>query len=144
VASRKGGATSAERDGRPVYRRAIPNAAAGAESLRTHDSCVWHRILAPFSVFWRAHVEIERRPALKDLITAVGVERWGQRAGQLAWLLNKHPVAVSRSVKEAARRRMEDRAFGEETNKVDQALSAWFLDVSKGGEIGPNLDKKLE
>jgi hypothetical protein len=127
---------SAERDGRPVHRRTIPSAAAGAESLRTHDSCVWHRI-SPFHVSGTFS-------GVWHLFTAVGVERWGQRAGQLAWLLNKHPVAVSRSVKEAARRRMEDRAFGEETNKVDQALSAWFLDVSKGGEIGPNLDKKLE
>jgi hypothetical protein len=39
--TRSGGATSAERDGRPVHRRAIPSAAAGSESLRTHDFCVW-------------------------------------------------------------------------------------------------------
>ena len=42
------------------------------------------------------------------------MERWGQRAGQLAALLNKHPVAVSRWVSDAARRRQEEPAFGEE------------------------------
>jgi hypothetical protein len=49
AASRSGGATSAERDGRPVPQRTIPDTAAGSESLRTHDSCARHRFpsLAP-------------------------------------------------------------------------------------------------
>jgi hypothetical protein len=42
AASRSGGASSAERDGRPVGRETIPDAAAGSESLRTHDSCARH------------------------------------------------------------------------------------------------------
>jgi hypothetical protein len=42
AASRSGGATSAERDGRPVELRTIPDAAAGSESIRTHDSCARH------------------------------------------------------------------------------------------------------
>ncbi len=44
---------------------------------------------------------------------AVGVERWGQRAGELAALLKKHPVAVSRWVSDAARQRREEPVFGD-------------------------------
>lgn len=81
---------------------------------------------------------------LRKLITAVGVERWGQRAGRLAELLNKHPVAVSRWVADAARRRQEDRAFEKEMDNVDQALSAWALNALRRGELAPNLDEDLE
>jgi hypothetical protein len=42
AASRSPGATSAERDGRPVSRRTIPDTAAGPESIRFHDSCAGH------------------------------------------------------------------------------------------------------
>ena len=81
---------------------------------------------------------------LRKLITAVGVERWGQRAGQLAALLNKHPVAVSRWVSDAARRRQEDRTFEKEMDNIDQALSAWALDALRSGELAPNLDENVE
>jgi hypothetical protein len=40
--SRSGGATSAERDGRPVERRTFPDVAAGSRSISTHDSCARH------------------------------------------------------------------------------------------------------
>lgn len=45
---------------------------------------------------------------LRKLVAAVAVERWGQRAWQLATLLGKHPVAVSRWVSDAARQRSVD------------------------------------
>jgi hypothetical protein len=38
----RGGARSAERDGRPLCRRTIPDAAARSESIRTHASCARH------------------------------------------------------------------------------------------------------
>ena len=45
VASRSGGATSGECDGRPVERRVISDAvAAGSEATRTSDSCAWYRL----------------------------------------------------------------------------------------------------
>ena len=81
---------------------------------------------------------------MRRLITAVGVERWGQRAGQLAVLLNKHPVAVSRWVSDAARQRQEEPAFGEEMENLDEVLSAWALDAHKRGEFALDLDENNE
>jgi len=71
----------------------------------------------------------------------LGVERWGQRAGQLAALLIKHPVAVNRWVSEGARQRQEDAAFGKEIDNLDEALSVWALDAYKRGEFALNLDE---
>ena len=79
--------------------------------------------------------------ALRRLITVVGVERWGQRAGQLAALLNKHPVAVSRWVSEGARQRQEEAAFGIEMDNLDEALSVWALDAYKRGEFALDLEE---
>jgi RHS repeat-associated protein len=53
AASRSGGATSAERDGRPVRRGTMPDDAAGSESTRIHDSCARHLFPA---------VEVYQRP----------------------------------------------------------------------------------
>ena len=72
------------------------------------------------------------------------MERWGQRAGQLAALLNKHPVAVSRWVSDAARQRQEEPAFGEEMENLDKVLSAWALDAYKRGEFALDLDENHE
>ena len=82
--------------------------------------------------------------ALRRLITAVGVERWGQRAGQLAELLNKHPVAVSRWVSDAARCRQDAPPFGEEMDNLDEALSAWALGAFKRGELARDHKEDLE
>jgi len=76
--------------------------------------------------------------------SAVGVERWEQRAGQLAALLNKHPVAVSRWVSDEARRRQEEPAFGGEMDNLDEAVSAWALDTYKRGEFALDLDGNHE
>jgi REP element-mobilizing transposase RayT len=72
---------------------------------------------------------------LRKLIVAVGIERWGQRAAQLAVLLNKHPVAVSRWVSDAARQRQEEPALREEMESLDEALSIWALDACARGEF---------
>jgi hypothetical protein len=79
--------------------------------------------------------------ALRKLIGAVGVERWGQRAGHLAALLNKHPVAVSRWVADAARLRQDEPAFAEEIESLDKALSLWALDAQRRGEFALELDQ---
>ena len=79
--------------------------------------------------------------ALRRLITVVGVERWGQRAGQLAALLNKHPVAVSRWVSEGARQRQEDAAFGREIDSLDELLSVWAIDAYNRGEFALDLEE---
>jgi hypothetical protein len=101
----------------------------------------------------RLDVEMERlassrrdreTAALRRLIAAVGVERWGQRAGQLAVLLNKHPVAVSRWVSDSAKQRREEPAFGKAMDQLDEALSALALEAHKRGEFAEDLDENLE
>ena len=78
--------------------------------------------------------------ALRKLIAAVGVERWGQRAGHLAALLNKHPVAVSRWVSGVARQRHDEPAIAEEVESLDKALNSWALDAQRRGECALELD----
>jgi hypothetical protein len=77
-------------------------------------------------------VEIERlasrrrdreTAALRKIVAAVGIERWGQRAGHLAALLEKHTVAVSRWVAEAARQRQDAAGYEEEMKSLDERLS---------------------
>ena len=82
--------------------------------------------------------------ALRKTIAAVGVERWGQRPGQLAALLNKHPVAVSRWVSDSARKRQEVLAFGVATGKLDEALSGWALEASKRNELAREFAENQE
>lgn len=79
---------------------------------------------------------------LRKLVAAVAVERWGKRAGELAMLLNKHPVAVSRWVSDAARQRIEDRRYSEEIDALDQELSEWALDAYARGEFAINTSRK--
>ena len=71
--------------------------------------------------------------SVRKLVAAVGIERWGQRAGRLASLLNKHTVAVSRWVAEAARRRQGDTEYEEEMKHLDEQLSIWALDAQARG-----------
>ncbi len=81
---------------------------------------------------------------LRTLVTAVGIERWGQRAGQLAALLNKHPVAVSRWASDGARRRKEEAAFAKDADDLDEALSAHVLDAYARGEFVTDMADKDE
>jgi len=72
------------------------------------------------------------------LIASCGIERWDQRAGELATVLRKHPVVVSRWVGEASRNRSEDQAFAEELDDLDQAMAKKAIqrleDLSTSGE----------
>jgi hypothetical protein len=74
------------------------------------------------------------------LVAAVAVERWGQRAGQLATLLDKHPVAVSRwvSVVQLAKRNV-DPGYSKELDALDKALSDWVLDAYAKGKFAIDL-----
>ena len=60
---------------------------------------------------------------LRRLIASCGIERWDQRAGELATVLRKHPVVVSRWVSEASRIRSENHAFADELDVLDQATA---------------------
>jgi len=80
--------------------------------------------------------------ALRKLVAAVGIERWGQRAGQLAGMLEKHTVAVSRWVAEAARERQADPGFAEKMSWLDEELSNWALDTLERGTLEPRTTKK--
>jgi len=73
--------------------------------------------------------------ALRKLVAAVGVERWGQRAGQLAGLLEKHTVAVSRWVADAARKRQDDPGFERKMLRLDEDLSKWALAALESGSL---------
>ena len=73
--------------------------------------------------------------SLRRLVAAVAVERWGQRAGQLAKLLKKHPVAVSRWVADATRQRIEDPGYTEELDALDKALNDWALKAHEKGNL---------
>jgi len=75
--------------------------------------------------------------AIRKRVAAVGVERWGQRAGQPAANLNKHPVAVSRWVSEAARQRQEYRGFQRKIDDLDEALGKWALRACPLGDLIP-------
>jgi REP element-mobilizing transposase RayT len=61
---------------------------------------------------------------LRELVAAVGIERWGQRAGELGRLLGKHPDAVSRWARMAGVRRAGDPALAERHEALDRALAA--------------------
>lgn len=80
--------------------------------------------------------------AIRQLVAAVGIERWGQRAGRIAALLEKHPVAVSRWVAEAARKRQADPGIQDQMTRLDKELSKWALAAQASGSlVSRNLGK---
>jgi hypothetical protein len=62
--------------------------------------------------------------SLRELVAAVGIERWSQRAGELGRVLGKHPDAVSRWARMAALRRAEDPALAAQHDALDRSLAA--------------------
>jgi len=72
--------------------------------------------------------------ALRKLVAAVGIERWGKRAGKLATLLDKHTVAVSRWVADAARGRHTDPEYAQKLLWLDEELSKRTLSAQAKGE----------
>ena len=73
--------------------------------------------------------------ALRKLVAAVGIERWGQRAGELARLLDKHTVAVSRWVSDAARKRQTSPAYEKRILWLDEQLSERALAAQARGKL---------
>ena len=65
----------------------------------------------------------------RRIVASCGIERWGQRTGKLARVLNKHPVVVSRWVREGSRLREEDQEFSAELEALDKALSEKSLEL---------------
>jgi putative transposase len=70
---------------------------------------------------------------LRMLVATVGIERWGQRAGALAKVLDKHSDGVSRWVSRGAALRGEDPAFAKEAAELDEELSRQTLDRLRQG-----------
>jgi REP element-mobilizing transposase RayT len=73
------------------------------------------------------------RAQLRVLVATVGIERWGQRSGELGPLMRKHPDAVSRWVREGARRRSRDREFSDAMDDLDVRLSREAIDRVERG-----------
>ena len=73
--------------------------------------------------------------ALRKMVAAVGIERWGQQAGELARLLDKHTVAVSRWVSDAARERQTNPAYEKRLLWLDEQLSTRTLAAQARGEL---------
>jgi len=69
---------------------------------------------------------------LRELVRAVGIERWGQQAGELGRVLGRHPDVVSRWVRKAGQRRAEDPAVAEQHDALDRALAEAALAVEDG------------
>ena len=74
--------------------------------------------------------------AMRRLVVTVGVERWRQKGTALAEVLNKNPDVVSWWVGEGIRRRLDDRGFAAELDRLDAQLSAALIQSRRfsGGE----------
>ena len=59
----------------------------------------------------------------RELLMALGVERYGLRVKELARQLRKSPGGVTQAIARAARRRTEDDAFRRDLDRVDRALA---------------------
>ena len=75
--------------------------------------------------------------ALRKLVAAVGIERWDQRAGKLAKVLNRHTVAVSRWVSDAARERQSNPSYEKKLLRSDEELSKQTLAAQAKGKLEP-------
>jgi hypothetical protein len=73
---------------------------------------------------------------------AVGIERWGQRAGVLAGLLGKRTVAVIPWVSDAARERQASPAYEKKLLRLDEQLSERPMAAQVRGELAPAIQAK--
>jgi len=69
--------------------------------------------------------------ASRRLLATLGIERWGQRAKELARVLNKHPDVVSEWASKGGSRRQTDPGFNEEVEELDRRLSGTFTSSSE-------------
>jgi REP element-mobilizing transposase RayT len=70
----------------------------------------------------------------RRLIASCGVERWGQRSGELAIELRKHSVVVSRWVGEARELREHDEKFSAALENLDLNLSKKAIERLRSAE----------
>jgi hypothetical protein len=73
----------------------------------------------------------------RKLVAAVGIERWGQRAGLLAPLLEKHTVAVNSVGSRGSPPATACPEFDEEMNRLDEKLNILALDAQAQGLFEP-------
>ena len=59
----------------------------------------------------------------RELLASLGIERWGQRAGELGRVLGKHPDMVSRWARRAGMRRAEAPELARRHDELDHALA---------------------
>ena len=74
---------------------------------------------------------------LRRVVASLGVERWGQRAGALAKVLNKHSVVVSRWVSQGRQLREDDEVFSTTVETLDTALSELAIRKKMKPESNP-------
>lgn len=58
----------------------------------------------------------------RELVTVLGVEKYGQRVREIAGRLKKNPGSVSRWVTTAAERRSSDSGFARQLTRLDTTL----------------------
>ncbi len=68
----------------------------------------------------------------RELVASLGIERWGQRASDLARVLGKHPDMVSRWARMAAMRRAEDPELAHRHDELDRELAS-SIPAGRGG-----------
>ena len=81
---------------------------------------------------------------LRRVVASLGVERWGQRAGALAKLLNKHSVVVSRWVSQGRQLREDDEDFSTTVETLDTALSELAIRKKMKSESNPIRKEKTK
>ena len=69
--------------------------------------------------------------ASRRLLATLGIERWGQRAKDLARVLNKHPDVVSDWASRGGSLRQVDPGFSEEVEQLDRRLSVTFTQTHR-------------
>ena len=70
---------------------------------------------------------------LRELVAAVGIERWGQSAGALGRALGKHPDMISRWARMAAARRAGDPSLRQQHDELDTALALYCSQATIDG-----------
>ena len=70
---------------------------------------------------------------LRELVAAVGIERWGQRPGELSRVLGKHPDMVTRWARMAALRRADDLSLVDQQEALDRAIAAQAAEAEGDG-----------
>ena len=70
---------------------------------------------------------------LRELVAAVGIERWGQRPGELSRVLGKHPDMVTRWARMAALQRADDLSLVDQQEALDRAIAAQAAEAEGDG-----------